>query len=304
MLWAGGVAALSTACSSQNAPQPVEPPAPARRTRLSVSTYSYWHFTEEKYPVEKVIDHAAGLGFDGVEILHRQMDNETSAYMNDLKRRAFESGLDLTMLSIHQDFVDPEPAKRQEAIDHTKHCIDLAFHMGIPAIRLNTGRWGTIRSFDDLMTAKGDEPPIEGYVEADAINWCIDSIRECVPHAEQAGVMMALENHWGLSTNIDTLLQIHQAVASPWLGINMDTGNYVGDPYPQIEKLAPHAHIVQAKTYPGGGVWYTLDLDYPRIAGILRDAGFAGYISLEMEGNAPAEQAVADSLKILREAFG
>ena len=84
----------------------------------------------------------------------------------------------------------------------------------------------------------------------------------------------------------------------------MDTGNYVGDPYPQIEKLAPHADIVQAKTYIGGGVWYTLDLDYVRIARALQAAGFQGYVSLEMEGNAPAEQAVEESYRTLRAAFG
>src|SRR4051794_25092954 len=61
-------------------------PAPAaRRIPLAVSTYSYWHFQEQKYPVEKVIEDAARLGFDGVEILHRQMENETIPYMNKLK---------------------------------------------------------------------------------------------------------------------------------------------------------------------------------------------------------------------------
>ena len=284
--------------------QPEPPAEEPKRIPLGVSSYSYWHFTDEKYPIEKVIDHAAALGFDGVEILHRQMQDETTAYMNGLKRRAWEAGLDLIMLSIHQDFVDPSPEKRQEAIDHTKHCIDLAHQMGIPAIRLNTGRWGTTRSFDDLMAAEGQEPPLEGYTDEDGIKWCVDSIRECLPHAAEAGVVMGLENHWGLSTNVDTLLRIHQEVGDPWLGINMDTGNYVGDPYPQIEKLAPHATIIQAKTYPGGGVWYTLDLDYQRIAGIVRDAGFEGYVSLEMEGNAPAEEAVAESYRTLREAFG
>ena len=154
------------------------------------------------------------------------------------------------------------------------------------------------------MAAEGQEPPLEGYTDEDGIKWCVDSIRECLPHAAEAGVVMGLENHWGLSTNVDTLLRIHQEVGDPWLGINMDTGNYVGDPYPQIEKLAPHATIIQAKTYPGGGVWYTLDLDYQRIAGIVRDAGFEGYVSLEMEGNAPAEEAVAESYRTLREAFG
>lgn len=300
LLQTGGAAALSVSCAAP-APEP-QPPRP--RIPLGVSTYSYWHFSEEKYPIEKVIDHAAKLGFDGVEILHRQMENESADYMNGLKRRAWEAGLDLIMLSIHQDFVDPSETQRQEAIDHTRHCIDLAHQMGIPAIRLNTGRWGTIRSFDDLMAANGQEPALDGYTDEDAIGWCVDSIRKCLPHAAQAGVVMALENHWGLSTSVDVLLRIHQEVGDPWLGINMDTGNYVGDPYPQIEKLAPHASIIQAKTYPGGGVWYTLDLDYPRIAGIVRDAGFQGYVSLEMEGNAPAEQAVAESYQVLRDAFG
>jgi sugar phosphate isomerase/epimerase len=276
----------------------------AKRIRLAVSSYSYWHFRGPKFPIEKVIDDAARLGFDGVEILHRQMEEESASYMNRLKRRAWENGLDLVMLWIHQDFVDPDPATRQKDIDHTKHCIDLAAQMGIPAIRLNSGRWGTIRSFDDLMKAKGDEPPIEGYVKDDAFKWCIDSIEKCLPHAEKAGVVMAIENHWGLTTQPDDLLRIYQAVRSPWLGMNVDTGNYVGDPYPQMELLAPHATIVQAKTYYGGGVWYTLDLDYKRIAEILRKAGFKGYVSLEMEGNEPAETAVPKSLAVLREAFG
>ncbi len=63
------------------------------RIRLAVSTYSYWHFRTEKYPVERVIDDAARLGFDGVEILHRQMADEPSAYLNRLKQAAFRHGL-------------------------------------------------------------------------------------------------------------------------------------------------------------------------------------------------------------------
>jgi L-ribulose-5-phosphate 3-epimerase len=273
------------------------------KIKLAVSIYSYWHFTEEKYPIEQVIDSATDIGFEGVEILHRQMREESTSYLNMLKRRAFLNGLDLIMLSIHQDFISPVVEERQFNIEHTKHCIDLAYQMGIPCIRLNSGRWRTIKSFDELMAAGGVEPPLPGYTEEDAFQWCIDSIEQCLPHAEKAGVVLALENHWGLTSNIDSLLRIYQTINSPWLGINMDTGNYVGDPYPQIEKLAPHAVIVQAKTYPGGGVWYTLNLDYHQIAKILRKANFHGYISLEMEGKEPAVTAVPKSYQILRECF-
>ena len=257
---------------------------PATRIRLAVSTYSYWHFKTEKYRIESVIDQAAALGFDGVEILHRQMRDESPAYVNGIKKAAFRNGLDLVMLSIHQDFVSPDPSERQKNVDHTKHCIDLAAQLGIPCIRLNSGRWKTIASFDDLMKVKGDEPPLPGHTEDEAIRWCVDAIESCLPAAEKAGVILALENHWGLTTRPENLLRIHNAVRSPWLGINLDTGNFPADPYAGIEKLAPHAVIVQAKTYYGGGEWYTLDLDYLRIASILRSAGFHGYVSLEMEG--------------------
>ena len=89
----------------------------------------------------------------------------------------------------------------------------------------------------------------------------------------------------------------------------MDTGNFLTAPYvdadyAQLAQLAPRAVFVQAKTYPGGGEWYTLDLDYPRIAGIIRKAGYKGWVSLEMEGKEDPHTAVAKSYAVLRKAFG
>ncbi len=280
-----------------------EPGAKPARIRLAVSTYSYWHLRNAKYPIEKVIEHAAALGFDGVEILHRQMTDESPAYVNALKQAAFRNGLALPMLSIHQDFVSPDAAERKKDVEHTKRCIELASQLGIPCIRLNSGRWNTIRSFDDLMKVKGDEPPLPGHTDDEAFKWCIDAILECLPAAEKAGVVLALENHWGLTTRPENLMRIYEAVKSPWLGINLDTGNFPGDPYPGIEMLAPHAVIVQAKTYYGGGEWYTLDLDYGRIARTLRKAGFKGWVSLEMEGKEDPATAVPKSFEVLRTAF-
>lgn len=293
-------------CSNQTTHAAINGKSPtSTKIPIAVSTYSYWHFKTEKYPIEKVIEHAARCGFDGVEILHRQMQDESPAYLNKLKRLAFTNGLSLPMLSIHQDFVHPDKQERQKAIDHTKHCIDLAVQLGIPSIRLNSGRWKTIKSFDELMKVKGQEPPLAGYKEEDAFKWCIDSISECLVAAEKAGVVLALENHWGLTTRVDGLLKIYKALsASPWMGLNMDTGNFVGDPYSQIEQLAPFATIVQAKTYYGGGEWYTLDLDYKRIAAILKRSKFKGWVSLEMEGKENADTAVVKSFEVLRKAFG
>jgi len=298
--WAGATAAAVGAAIVQPA---VHAQASAARLPLAVSTYSYWHLRGEKFPIEKVIEEAAVIGFDGVEILHRQMPEESPAYLTKLKRLAFERGLSLPMLSIHQDFVFPSPDERAKHIAHTVRCVEMAARMGIPAVRLNSGRWKTVPSFDDLMKVKGNEPPLPGFVEQDAINWCVESIGKCLPTCEREGVMLCLENHWGLTTKVENVLAIHKAVNSPWLGVNVDTGNYPGDPYEGLAKLASVATIVQAKTYYGGGVWYSLDLDYPRIAKILRGAGFKGLVSLEMEGNEAAPSAVRKSYDVLRKAF-
>ena len=61
-------------------------------------------------------------------------------------------------------------------------------------------------------------------------------------------------------------MRIVDAVNSPWLQVTLDTGNFLEDPYDRLEQMAPKAVLVQAKTYYGGGIWYALDLDYPRIA--------------------------------------
>ncbi len=275
----------------------------ARRIPLAVSTYSYWHFEEKKYPIEKVIEDAARLGFDGVEILHRQMTDESIPYMNKLKRLAFDNGLSLPMLSIHQSFVQPKAEDRKKDVEHTIRCINLAVQMGIPCIRMNTGSWRTVKR-DAAYYKDGQEPPIQGYTDKDAIKWCIDSYGECLVAAEKAGVVLAIENHWGLSSNIDYLLEIYKPLSSsPAMGMNVDTGNFVGDPYPQFERLAPYATIVQAKTYYGGGFFYDLDLDYKKVADILRKANFKGYISLEMEGKENPATAVPKSLELFRKVF-
>ena len=280
------------------------PAKAAGRIKLGLATYSYWHFTKKKYPIEKVIDHAAELGVEGVDVLQVQMDGEAPGYLRKLKRHAFVNGVDLISLSIHQGFVSPDPKKRQRNIDHTVKCLELAHELGIPCIRLNTGRWGTIKSFDALMAARGIEPVLPGHTEDEGFKWCIDSIEKCLPAAEKNGVLMALENHWGLARTAKGLLRIAKAIESPWLGVLMDTGNFLEDPYAQLEMIAPRTVFVQAKTYYGGGEWYSLDLDYKRIAGILRKVNYRGYVSIEFEGKEDAQTAVPKSVAMMREAFG
>ncbi len=287
------------------------PKASKTRIRFGIASYSYWHFRDPKISIEEVIAKSAALGADGVDILHRQMDipekepltGEHRAYLARLKRHALRHAIDLICLSIHQDFVDPDREFLRQQVEHTKKCIEIAYALGIPCLRLNSGRWNTIKSFDDLMKARGEEPILPGYTEDDGFKWCADCIEQCLPKAAECGVTLAVENHWGLTRTAEGLLKLATAITSPWFGVLMDTGNFLENPYEKLRLIAPKTVFVQAKTYPGGGEWYTLNLDYRRIAQILREAGYSGYVSLEMEGKQNAETAVPKSLAQLRKAF-
>jgi|GEM_PF-203320 len=271
--------------------------------KLGISSYSYWHFAPEKTPIEYVIEEASRLNAPAVDILHRQMESEDPDYLLGLKRHALIHGVDLNCLSTHQDFVTPDPEERQESIENTKRYIRLAHHLGISCMRVSAGRWDTSGSFSALMDNKGIEPPLEGYTEDDAYEWVIGAMEQLIPVAEEHGVMLGLENHWGMTRTAEGILRIMEPFDSPWLGVLLDTGNFLERPYEQMEMLAPHTVFVQAKTYYGGGRYYTIDIDYNRIAEILRNAEYRGYVSIEFEGYEESEVAVAETISLLRNAF-
>jgi len=302
-----GIAAGAALGATQVASAQTADAAPKRKNRpnpIGVSTYSFWRFNDAtKLPIEQCIDLAAEMGFDAVELLHIQMESESNAYLQKIKQRAFLHGLALCGFSTHQGFVNPDENVRRVNIGHTLHCIELAYQLGIPTVRINTGRWGTIKNFDDFMANQGREPGLEGYTDDDGFGWVIGSLEKLLPKAEECGVTLGLENHWGLGRNADGVLRIINAINSPWLRATLDTGNFLEDQIPQYEQMAPHAVFVQAKTYYGGGKWYELDLDYQKVAEILRRHNYQGYISLEFEGKEDYETAIPKSLKMLREAF-
>lgn len=275
-----------------------------RQTRFAVSTYSFWQFkNKDLRSIETCIDLAAEWGFDGVEILEMQMTDTDNAALQKLKQRAFVNGMDLCGFSTHQGWVNPNPAVRKENTEKTIRSIELAYRLGIPTMRVNTGRWGTSGSFDELMANRGIEPVLEGYTEEDGFRWVIDGLTDCLPTAEKCGVTLGLENHWGLGRTAEGVMRIVKAIDSPWLRTTLDTGNFLEDPYDRLEIIADDAVLVQAKTYYGGGMWYSLDLDYPRIATLLRKHSYKGYVSLEFEGKEDPRTAIPKSLGMLRQAF-
>jgi L-ribulose-5-phosphate 3-epimerase len=300
----GSAVALGLTQSSGFAAEDPANSKPWVGNRIAVSTYSFWQFKNDSLrSIEKCIDLAADMGFDGVEILHVQMEDTSNGYLQKLKQRAFRRGVDLCGFSTHQTFVSPDPAVRQKNVEHTKQCIELAYRLGIPTIRVNTGRWGTSKDFDELMANKGIEPRLPGVSDDTGYSWVVDGLQQCLAKAEECGVVLGLENHWGLGRTAAGVNRVVDAVNSPWLQVTLDTGNFLEDSYEQMDAIASRAVLVQAKTYYGGGTWYTLDINYDRVAEILKKHNYRGYISLEFEGKEDALTAVPKSLKELTRVF-
>ncbi len=273
--------------------------------RIACSTYSFWRFNQEsKLSIPECIDLCAKYGFDGVELLRIQMEDTSDSYLQSIKRQAFLNGLDLVSISTHQGFVSPDADVRQHNINETIGFVEMAYKLGIPVIRINTGRWGTTKSFDDLMANKGIEDRLEGYTDDQGFEWVIRSIEKLIPVAEKCGVILGLENHWGLGRSAEGVMRIINAINSPWLKALLDTGNFFERREEQYEIMAPDTVFVQAKTYFGGGKWYDFEIDYDKVAKILQGVNYRGYVSLEFEGKEDFETAIPKSLELLRNAFG
>jgi len=302
-----GAGALASSSSRTDASEAASESGARDSNPIALSTYSLWRFRNQAFrDIHRCIEIASEFGFDGVELLLYQIEQNTllsNSAMQQIKRHAFQSGLPLCGMSTHQGFVTPDKEKRQRNVDLTIGQIETCYQLGIPTMRVNTGRWGTSRNFDELMKNRGIEPPLDGYTDEDGYPWVIESFEKCLPTAEKCGVVLGLENHWGLGLTPEGVTRIVDAVDSPWLQVTLDTGNFLEDPYEKLEQLAPHAVFVQAKTYYGGGQWYEVDIDYDRVAKMLHRHNYKGWVSLEFEGMENYETAIPKSLALLRNAF-
>ena len=286
-------AAAGTLAATGHAAAPL-PRTGTSHMKLSMAAYSFrdslaTRGTPEEVAkagmcLEDVVDLAAGYGLDGVELTSYYFPKDvTNEYLMNLKQQSFRLGLDISGTAIGNDFCHTPGALRDEQLAMTREWIDYAATMGAPVIRIFAG---TVKEGDD---------------ETAAIARCIEGINESLVYAAQKGVFLALENHGGITDTPDHMLRIIDGVKdSPWFGVNLDGGNFnTDDPYRDLARIAPYAINAQIKVMVNNNGTKGV-ADFPRIVGILKDAGYRGYIVLEYEENNPKEE-VPKYLDILRE---
>lgn len=257
--------------------------------KVGCAAYSYKKYLKGEgasMALEDFIETAAEIGCDGVELTSYYFPADvTIQYINKLKRRAFLLGLDVSGTAVGNRFTFPPGKERDAQVAGLKKWINHAAEMGAPCMRIFAGA------------------APEGSSEEEAIRWVVECIRECADLAAQRGVLLALENHHGVTSTAEQVLAIVGAVKSEWVGVNLDTGNFrTEDPYADIAKLAPYAVTTHFKTEitPSSGA--KEKADPKRIVGILRDAGYRGYLTLEYEAADDPKTAVPQVIRSLKDA--
>ena len=229
---------------------------------------------------------AAVWRLDGVELTSYYFTSEEPKYMNDLKAKAFRLGLDVSATSVGNTFCLSSAEDRAKQVADVKRWTDHSVELGSPCLRVFAGG----------KPKDGERRRDFGYV--------VECLKECCDHAGARGVFLALENHGYLTETAVEALAILDAVNHEWLGLNLDIGNFISDPYKSIAMVAPKVLTIHAKTEvrttDGSG---TEPADYPRVMGILRDANYRGYVSLEYEAREDAKTGVPRELARLREAM-
>jgi sugar phosphate isomerase/epimerase len=241
--------------------------------RLSLAAYGFRdqfkpgkEGTPARMDMYRFLDFCAEQRCDGAELTSYYFEDKIiDAELLRIRRHAHLRGMTISGTAVGNDFCLPEGPKRAETIASVKEWIRKAALIGAPHIRVFAG---TVRD----------------TTEPEAISLAIAALEECGEVAGRAGIFLGIENHGGVVRKTENLIEIVKAVKNPWVGINLDTGNfYSEDPYRELALCAPWAVNVQfkGKVHPAGKKQEKAD--YAKTFQILKDSGYQGFVALEYE---------------------
>ncbi|MBN8249243.1 MAG: sugar phosphate isomerase/epimerase [Verrucomicrobia bacterium] len=244
------------------------------RIRLALAAYSFRDDfapgkdgTPARLDMFRFLDYCAEQGCDGAELTSYYFPEQVAdAELARVRRHAHVRGVTVSGTAVGNDFCLPPGPKRTADIADVKEWIRKAAILGAPHIRVFAG------------SAHGQPPEV-------ARRLCIEALEDCAAEAGKHGILLGIENHGGIVAEADALLDIVRTVQSPWVGINLDTGNFhTDDPYADLAKCAPYAVNVQFKgKISPRGQKQAGPADFARTFRILKEAHYQGWVALEYE---------------------
>jgi len=208
--------------------------------------FSYSTNAFVKYSLAEAVKLIAQTGFQGVEIMcdrpHLYPPDANEQDLENFKQLLKELNLTITNLNCFTLFavgntwlpswIEPDESRRQERINHTLNCLDIAHFLGSPCISVPPGG-----------------PPVKMSRDA-SLKLFRQGLERVIPKAEALGVSILIEPEPDLLIeNSSQMSSFIKDFASPNLGVNFDVGHFycVGEaPEVALETLFDkigHIHI-------------------------------------------------------------
>lgn len=206
---------------------------------------------------------AKQIGLDGVQVgmgnvgnkMHLRRADVQKNYLEAAKKNGVEiSGLAITELN--RVGLKSEP----RAAIWLNDSVDVARALGVKVI----------------LVAQFDRGELKG--DKEGVDRTVDVLEEVAPRAENAGVILGLENYLSAEENLDIL----QRVGSPAVQVYYDVGNSTKQGYDidqEIRLLGKHIcefHFKDAHSYLGQG-----RIDFAKVREAIEEIGFGGWIQIE-----------------------
>ena len=232
-------------------------------------------------PIDAIVRHLSGLGFDGVEIT--VLSHHTTALEkleNDERRRIAkllkDHNLRLPAIAGHVSLMDEDSDSHAANLERLQKTMDLA-----------------------LDWASSDGPPVidttAGGVPEDwesKLGLLVERIQEAAAYAEKKGVTLAIEPHVGsIIDTPDRMLEVINRVDSAAVGVNFDIShfNVMGiDIEESVSAMAPHACHTHVKDERGTAPDFEFlipgegEFDYVTYLKAMQRHGYTGFITAEI----------------------
>ncbi len=264
-----------------------------------------------KCSIFEVIEHAAKLGYHGVELAPFTLTEDVASFPVQEQRRiagyAHDKGI--AIAGMHWLFVTPKGLHLTSA-DKSVRQRTLDFFRKLMEIGVNTG--GRILT----LGSPGQRSYSKGETEEEAFKRTVDFFAELAPELESQQLLVCLEpledDVTNFITSTSSAERIVQAVASPSLGITLDTHflRWEGEKHSisaaEAFRIAGsslgHLHIQDDNSRaPGTG-----NADFTEFIAAVKEIGWQGYISMETfagEKVGEGEKMAAEGISFLKEHF-
>ncbi len=237
-----------------------------------------WNLPWSHFTFEEALAGIRATGYDLISLYPNHKDglcyteDITDEAVDALQARLDDCGLRVAMLMA----VNPVGK-----LDEAKRRIDMAARMGVP-ILCATGTWEWVK----FLTEKKPDAQLAAEHQA-----YVEAYRAVMPHAEAAGVTIALKPHGGNSATGPLLRQTMDDIGSPNFKACIDAGNvryYEGiDPVADIEPIVADAVVTCLKDHSGGrgnGNFPIIGdggVDHPALLAKMDEAGYGGPLLIE-----------------------